>query len=84
MTSMTRHGISYTMTLAVVGTILMISGVLVTGQQQQSDVEFCEQRVSDFCRDQSAGTSWTTRFPDCSDYADQIDPDGDGACPLGE
>lgn len=94
----TRLGISYTMTLAVIGTILMISGVIVAvafsdqigtitdilgGQQQQSDVEFCEQRITDFCRDQSAGTDWTSRFPDCAEeYQNRIDADGE--CPVGE
>ncbi len=90
-----RHGISYTMTLAIVGTVLMISAVIVAvsfndqlgnitdllgGQQDQSDADFCEQRIESFCRDQSDGTSWTQRYPECAEWEGQIDTDG--SCPV--
>lgn len=92
---MTRRGISYVMTVTVVGTILLISGVIVmmgfSGQldavtsllgiqQDQSEADLCAQRAESFCADNEAGTSWTRRYPDCEAYADQIDPDG--VCPV--
>lgn len=92
---MTRRGISYVMTVTVVGTILLISGVIVmvgfSGnldavtswlgiQQDQSEADLCAQRAQDFCRDHEEGTSWTQRYPECEQYENQIDTDG--ACPI--
>lgn len=92
---MKRRGISYVMTVTVVGTILLISGVIVmvgfSGQldavtaflgiqQDQSEADLCAQRAESFCSDKEAGTSWTQRYPDCEPYASQIDTDE--SCPI--
>lgn len=97
---MTRRGISYTMTIAVVGVILLISATLLLTafsgqldqvtrllgmQQEQSAVDLCADRVQSFCaQDINEGADWANRYPDCEQYANQIDAGGDTSCPLTE